>query len=448
MKSLNRELVWMVVPVLFLGGVGYLLRNRQPAVLMTPGPFEPYVKAWRSLPPHPANAADGYDTRIEVELAAHGKTPVWWGQNSAGRTGATRGKLVRRQGNKTAVLAIQPFGWSPCRGDDGRWTVEYLLRRRDLNAIQGEIRLRDSVLFQPSTGAWTPTVPLDIPIRKPGERVSMPTVDWAPHLILERYTLDQVPPVMTQGKGQRATLTLYFRKRGALQLAQKYSVSPQISVRDASGNSWTAGASMSSLYIRGKGQERDPYRDGWQVDLHYQSILTPGPEVHPKLPLSLKIRANWNDYWPLQKLIPFKDAQGKIVCTPRLPAPFAVGETRVQRVSGQRNGVDHVVRLPLVPHPGATMPAGGWDTQGSYSQHLVDEHGREYWNLHYSNGAKPIPSMKMPGNGFVEIDYPLAFNDIPASAGKLTFKAEVRTESSARVPINVVVRDGTSGASS
>lgn len=456
MNSSLKNAILMLAPIGILGATAFLLKNRKPAVFTVAGPFQTFVSHARAIPILPGEVQDGYDTKIEVELGARGAAPMWWQKGFGGYSSQESGQLVARRGEKLKILGA-PYRSTPhLDSKTKKWRAIYLLKLAPLDAKSGEIRLRDRLQIENNSSKKVGK-PLwfDVLVRKNGAKTSIPAVSRDPKLVLERWVLDEAAPVenfVPTGISNSAKwrLKLWFRKRGPL-FDENGGVGDNLDVQDARGTkfqfwgntTWgnvdedaqmSVGADLAS-----PSNSTDERRSFITHDFTYDA-----PNAAPKPPLWIVGEASWNKNWPLWVKIPFADKNGKILFSPRPPAPFKVVSVKSGVASAfdkKENGADTTVEILVQP----TIKAKVWRWNGHFSQHVLDSKGKKYWEFAFKGGKQAVwPNFESLANGQIKVKYPLVLKTIPASAGTLKFHAHISANGSARVPIEVVVRSATS----
>ena len=451
----------LLAPIGILAGTAVLLQNQKPAVFKAAGPFQTSLGKVRFVTPFPAEVQDGYDTKIEVEIGARGAAPIWWQKGFGGYSGRGNGKLIAWRGAKskgqkskndqTKVVGI-PFHWTPHRdAKSGRWRAIYLLKLAPIAAKAGEIRLRDRLQIEHQGRKYGRPMWLDMRVRAAGASTAIPAVSRDPKIKLERWVLDEIPPVedfdaasMTTGLKWR--LKLWFRKRGPLVAGTDTSVGDNLKVRDARGEEFSFwGTTSWDQPEEGQFQigadpsgsdasENNPRQTSITHDFTYDDSSDTA-----KPPLRIQGEASWNKNWPLWIQIPFADKNGKILLS-RLPkAPFKVVSAKVRSASKEEktdSGADTTVEIRLQPLGNVKI----WRWNGHFSQHVLDSKGKKHWEFAFKSGKSTSFPHFGDEKAQIVVKYPLILGSIPISAGKLTFHTQISANGSARVPVSVVVR--------
>ena len=453
--SAVKNILLMLAPVALLGAMGLLLQKRDPAVFTVKEPFRIFVKQVRLVPVSPGEVRDGYDTKVEVELGARGRATPWWQKGFGGYSSTPEGQVVIKNGPSIRAVGV-PWHTRPHIEDreknPSRWVTSYLLKLAPVPADAGDVRLRHRIQVENSNTRYGPPVWLDTIVRRNGTATQIPTVSRDPQLVLERWIIDEAPPVNRyQGAGKSDwRLSLAFRKKGVLSEAIRHGVGDDLELRDASGKKqMLSGTTMwptnlHGSYTGGSQSDFDRRRSFIIHEFSDRSAGTPGL----KPPVWIEGEASWNKNWPLWIKIPLRDAQGKILLTPR-PAPaFRVFSTSVRAATKTEktwsgNGTDTVVKVLLqASNPQANVSK--WDWEGDFSQHVKDASERSYWTFPLNGGSPKQPSSVSYETSHpsqrITLHYALALASIPKSAGALTFHAKISANGSRRVPVSVVVR--------
>lgn len=455
MKRFPREVLLMLAPVALLGGLGWMLRDRKPAVLTfnKPGPFAPFIKRVQILPARPIDVFDGYDTRVLVELDAHGAKPAWWNKGFGGYESGNAGQVVLGKNGQLKSLARQPYRQTPHLDNETKtWKAQYLLKLADIAPRAGQIRLRDSIKFiniSTSSSKMMAALWLDAPIRAFGTASRTPLVSHQPKLSIEKFWLDEAPPVDSHGATGRWRTHWTLRKN--ISLAGEKNDYSGVELRlhlvnkkgqkvgDMNGSSSSGPYDAENPLVLPT--TPDPRRDFQTQDF----ALDKQAHVSRREPLWLQGEARWGDAWPLVIKIPIRDGAGQMLFAPRnATVPFrVVSVARVAPSSDEKSdvGADSMVSVVLQGVQPAT-DLSKWRWEAVYSQHLRDARGKLLWELSFKRGKSSIsPSYTWGTNtNRIEIRYPLVLGSIPASRGKLVFEAQIAANRSVRVPVQVVVR--------
>jgi hypothetical protein len=441
----------LLAPIGILAGTAILLQNQKSAVFTSVGPFQTSLEKTRFVTPSPAEVQDGYDTKIEVEVGASGKAPIWWQKGFGGYYGQENGRLVARpvpkskNGQKLKVVGV-PFGWSPHRdAESGKWKAIYLLKLAPIASNAGEIRLRDRVQIEYQRTKYGRPMWLDMVVRPAGVSTAIPAVSRDPKIKLERWVLDESPPVENFGPnsvspGQKWRLRLWFRKRGPM-VKNDSGVNDNLKVRDSRGASFSFWGSTSWHETEDWqfSYGADPFKVNPRQALITHDFTYDDLSRTAKPPLRIEGEAGWNKNWPLWVQIPFTDKSGKVLLSQLPKAPFKVVSVQARPASKWEtsySGADSTVEVRLRPLGNGKV----WRWNGHFSQHVFDSKGKKHWEFAFKTGK----STSFPNFGNVNqqviIKYPLILGSIPMSAGKLTFHAQISANGSARVPVSVVVR--------
>jgi hypothetical protein len=158
--------------------------------------------------------------------------------------------------------------------------------------------------------------------------------------------------------------------------------------------------------------------------------------------------------WPLQLKIPLRDAQGKILYSAPAskPAPFVIESTKLRATNAQEKtdmGANTALEVTLKyngPLP-VGREVGQLPWRADFSQHLVDEKGKEYWKFAMP-GSQISSSTSWTGSTAgspperrVKISYYLPLQQMPARLGRLKFHADISLPGTKFVPVDVVVRE-------
>ena len=442
----------MILPVVFLAGVGFLMRGRKPATLVmhsASGPFEPYVKRVRIVRASAQDVFDGYDSKWIVELDAHGRKPVWWNKGFGGRVGMSDGKLVRRRDATIKSLGRSAYLWTPRRNPDGTWEAEYKARLADVAPRAGEIRLHHKLWFEDSGRKLAP-VWIDIPLRPYGKATKTPVVSRVSQLKIAKFFIEPTPPVSAHGNQGTVRVRWIINKLATREEAKKSSsgLSFNVDIHDKRGN--TVGHMGEEIWGSAEtafptnappSAVPNPRRQGIITNYVLDKGLASATE-----PLWLQGTARWNDAWPLAIKIPLRDAKGQFLWTiqQRAKPLFRVVATGIATPTTDEIGLygcDTMARITLQSLDAKT-DVSGWNWDGDYSQHLVDASKKELWEFAFKGGMQPIGVGYEVGIGTskVTLSYPLILKLIPAAEGKLVFKAEIGANNSARVPVAMIVR--------
>jgi hypothetical protein len=459
MKLSGREAGALLAPVALLAGLGWLLRDRKPAVVtfQKPGPFVAFIKRVQILPARPVDVFDGYDTRVLVEFGAKGQKPAWWIKGFGGYSSRNAGQLVRVKNGELRSLGRQPYRDTPHLDSQTQtWKAQYLLKLADIAPRVGQIRLRDKMEFRGLTtgSSLMKTIWLDAPVRAANTRTPIPRVSHAPGLILKGFSFESAASPRAQGQsggggwkgGWRARWV--FHKNGTPAEIAKSTSGLSFRVNIVNAHSETLAASRSSQFLgEGNSEEGRASSKPLKPDPHREIIIDnygPTAPPAPHEPLWLRGQVRCNDAWPLIIKIPIRDATGKMLFTPRnTPAPFRVLSVSLVAPSvHEKNdlGADSTVSVKVQAVPPAADPAK-WKWEADFSQHLRDAQGKLLWKMPFKNGQSSISPSYIWNANQAEVRYPLVLNLVPASAGKLVFEAQIAVNGSRRVPVKVVVRN-------
>lgn len=437
----------MLVPVLILAGVGLVLRQRQAVVLQVgEDPFRLTVQGIRFEPLTPREVYDGYDTKVAVELGYKGKAPAWWGKQYRYSSEET-GTVVFESGPDSKLQRVRhkegywlwPNRTSPVyQKDKNRYTARYVMALRDI-PNHDAIRLRDRLAIEHTRQKpLCDPIWLDTVVRKRGQKTTLPQVSHDTGFKLERYQIEEVPPIKTLNQKPQWRLRLFFFKTGSS--TETELVNASVYLHDAHGNSFSYFGVDQGESVELNSQHR---RDVVDVDIN------PHPDHLPRTgPLWLVGKMSCGDKWPLPIRIPYRDKSGRILTSVGMQPQFRVVSIKIARGDDEyvaETGPHTMVKVLVESNGKPLTSMAKWKWENEYSEHVVDAHGKRYWKFPFKGGAStaglghayiqtPEPSQQM------EFHYYLNLSKIPKSAGRLTFKATISANGSKRVPVSVVVR--------
>jgi hypothetical protein len=279
-------------------------------------------------------------------------------------------------------------------------------------------------------------------LRKKGEIAQVPKVSKDPQIKLEKVVVDDMPLADKKANNSSADTRLFFTFRYSGPESGRHFVSCQGEVFDEKGNPHPIGQGSSLGAFDGLGKT-DPQLKRVTIDLELAKV----PRSAGRL--VYKTEAYANNGWPLTFDIPLRDDKGRILKTLRTPAPFSIQNIVVRAADAEETketGADVVVEANLLYKGQDAAQNMQW--QGDFSPHLVDEKGKEYWTFKtpYPVGPQPMGAgigyTETPYNKRITMSYGVPLNQVPSTAKRLKFKAEISVGNSARVPFEVMLRDG------
>lgn len=458
----------MLLPCLGLALLAMALRNRPGAILVLDrGPFQLAIESVTREPVTAYEVSEGYDSSLKVVIGHKGgQMPAWWGaQNGAwGNNNGVRlmfeqnGKLrpVKEPAGKNRPLLYWRPAWDSKKE---RYVARILTHLSDVPALLERVVVQGNLAIQGQSSNVAP--PLSAPlwfshvVRESGEIIKTPVVSRDPSDVrLEKAEVGRLPPIEAKtGSGINGLSQPDVRVRIQLLRAHKDnsgSATGNAHLKDEKGRDWDYGGSSSSGDIPDAQLYADPLRDRRQF-LSYDCNLHQIPRSAGRVWLTTSCSVN--HAWPLEIKIPLRDAQGHILYTEIKPPPFIVESTQLRAADAQEKKDTNAntvleVRLKYLGSlsPGRQAVELLW--RADWSQHLIDEKGREYWkfigpnNAQINTGLSGLEDMNgLPRNHHVVIQYYLPLQQMPARLGRLKFHADIGLPGTARVPVDVVVRE-------
>jgi hypothetical protein len=454
MKIKPREVLFLLGPVVVLCGIALLLPNMSSLLRFINEPFRLTVQGTQLETLTPREVSEGYDTKIAVIIGRRGRPPAWWGKQN-GYSGGNGGNWQIRyfsQGKTRTVLhkngyEVDSFGWEPAYNKEkDLYVARYLCALRDIPAGD-EIRLRDRVSIQDSSTNKPLCAPvwIDAVMRNKGKTATLPRVSKDSGVRIERYELDQAPPVETQNQAPRWRARFYLRRKyPRLTNLAKENIRADIEVCDANENHVSSYGSYGQDYNEFSPGEPHQVAENrnpqvYQYSFYFEPSVPPPPGA-----LRVQISAATGDRWPQKLRIPFRDRNGRIFFTPRPNPNFHIVSARVAAPdSDQSSGADSQVEIVVQALGNSAKPIDKWKWEASYSQHVADAKGKRYWQFPFSDGAQissPSFSTSTSIKDKMTITYPLNLSRIPKNAGRLVFKTTLGANGSQRLPVQIVVR--------
>jgi hypothetical protein len=142
--------------------------------------------------------------------------------------------------------------------------------------------------------------------------------------------------------------------------------------------------------------------------------------------------------------VPIRDKKGRILKTPKAPAPFTIGSIQVRPANAEtqkEDGVDTIVSIAIhFTNPAKDASYDNW--QADWAPHLVDETGKEYWTFTTPRPVGPQPLMGGPtfDCSVNSIQYWIPLSQVPLSAKTVKLKTQIGYNQSTRLPVEVLLR--------
>ncbi|RYZ82254.1 MAG: hypothetical protein EOP04_22400 [Proteobacteria bacterium] len=206
----KREIVWLCLPLLFIGSVAWLRSNTSSRALrienpFASGPMRVDFTPIQPLPLEPIDVADGYDWKGQTDVQVRGTwdVPKNWKDGGAGNLGVTRNlRLVYRRGRIWSEAKPAEKGKSLITSSIGQhhtFKVNLKTIPRDVNEVRlrGEFE-RIQAYTGPLPANWNPpkelrtlgpnqlltlrSKPFDIQIKGEDESMPSPVVSQEPQI--------------------------------------------------------------------------------------------------------------------------------------------------------------------------------------------------------------------------------------------------------------------------
>jgi hypothetical protein len=441
----RHELLWMILPCIALALLAVALRGRPGAnIPMGEEEFALVAEKIEREAPTPYQVWKGYDSRLKITFNHRGPKPAWWGKEPGGGGSSEGVRLVFEDSGALRPVKLPPdfkrpakvFLWRPeWDSKTERYQARILTRLADVPPRPNGILAEANLFIDDGVKALSPSLRLSHPVRDAGEIIKAPSVSRDPGCKVERagiYAYSLAERERGGWRGYKARITL---------LANKTIRAGEVNVngatlRDEKGKKWGMCGWMSgssdAYYV--EDVRLNSRRFSMNIDCELEKIPLSAGRVW------LEINVSLNEAWPLTARIPVRDERGKILFTPLTPVPFKVVSTRLRAATAsekQMHKADRVVEV-IASYTGKsrinvlTLP---WEYHKS--QRIVDAGGKIHWVDTYSD---PGPYVNARMNGIRFLFY-LPIRQIPAKAGRLTFKAEIGLPGTRRVPISTVVRN-------
>ena len=234
----RKELLWMLLPCLFLLGAGwYFSRHKMaPREDYETGPFRTVATSVQVLPANPREVSEGFDRKVEVVLRNAGQPTVPVISQLSGSSFGGPEKVQLFQGNSLQPLKMAPGDLKQLsiHGDELKSVV--LLKLSKLPTGQGDLTLKmqsqiDRAYVVPIKGKTTnkmiKSLPADISVvvRRAGEKVSSPQVSKANPFVVQRLEVEDVSLIsFPQDPYQVGDVTLHLYRAPLLQNGAKKPV--------------------------------------------------------------------------------------------------------------------------------------------------------------------------------------------------------------------------------
>ncbi len=330
-KFKPRELIWMTLPVLVIGGVAWW-KTHQPTIYeiastppedLTQGPIRLVMADWKPQPTSPGDIATGHTlkwgTRFWVAGKARGTLRDLWTPELTKSL-----SLQYRQGENWRRVQF-PGGWNGMRA----WMGEGVMSRRldlamPMNLVPtnaDEVRLRgylQALIFERISGRDTidkmRSLPIDLLIKTKGENLSTPQVSHESPLKVEQTTIQLSGDAANDERTERSNAFMQVKLRWNHSLFQREKplgfATQKVELLDDKGHDWMrhlpaplerpgsdniGGADKLNQHFFGLPEE-DPT---WAAEVQTSQVPTSAGELR----LRALVAPEWeNGYadWPVQ----------------------------------------------------------------------------------------------------------------------------------------------------
>lgn len=296
----RKELFWMLIPCLLFAGVALFFRQREAHMPPDDGRFHLVIEKIEMPPISAKDAADGYDTEVNVTLNYRGPKPDWWGQqDGAWGDEDSKARLFYEAQGKPKPVKMPPhfkenpdiFYWRPSwNKDTERYKARFFLKLSPLPVRSEKTVLRAPIIIETQTYPHvdlSKAAPLIFTVRGPKETIKKPAVSTNPQLRVIKAE------VLKQNGGFDTEVNVHLQDLSAADV--KNSALGGYNFVDEKGQHISNSGSSA---FGSRGDSHRPI-----VYLQCQRAKMPKTQRH----IYVEMKYSINDRWPLEIRVPIRE---------------------------------------------------------------------------------------------------------------------------------------------